>query len=386
MKKTSIAKLKLDETELALLIACFQPLPDPRLERRQLHKVIDIVVIGLATLISGGEGFTAMEAFGAAQQAQLKEFLELKNGIPSHDTFGRVFALLEPREFEQCLGRWVKQKIQLAPGEVIPIDGKTLRGSHDQSHAQAQIESVSAWAQQQGVLLAEVKVAADSNEITALPQVLALLNVEGCTVTVDALNCQKTVVEQIREQKADYVCALKGNHARLEQAVAEFLCAVREGRTSGLNYARHATVEKEHGRIETRQYWQASAPDWLPEFGEWRDLRSVGCVSATRTRGEVTSTETRYYLSSLAVEAPRFAAAVRGHWSIENSCHWVLDVVFEEDASRVRVRNAAENLGILRRFALNLLKRMETAKKQSVRSKRLRAAWEDDFWLKVLRN
>jgi hypothetical protein len=178
-----------------LLIACFQPLSDPRLERRQLHKLIDIVVIGLATLISGGEGFVDMQAFGEAKYTQLKEFLELKNGIPSHDTFGRVFALLDPREFEQCLGGWIKQKIQLAPGEVIPIDGKTLRGAHDQGRVQAQIESVSAWAQQQGGLLAEVKVAADSNEITAVPQVLALLNVAGCIVTFDALNCQKTIVK-----------------------------------------------------------------------------------------------------------------------------------------------------------------------------------------------
>jgi predicted transposase YbfD/YdcC len=384
MKKTPIAQL--DANDLALLLNCFQPLSDPRLERCKLHKLIDIVVIGLATLISGGEGFADMEAFGEAKQAQLKEFLELKNGIPSHDTFGRVFALLNPREFEQCLGRWIKQKIQLAPGEVIPIDGKTLRGSHDQSRAQAQMASVSAWAQQQGVLLAEVKVAADSNEITAVPAVLPLLNIEGCIVTFDALNCQKTIVAQIRAQKADYVGALKGNHPQLEQAVAEFLQAVQQGRTSGIAHARHETIEKDHGRIETRQYWQAAAPDFLPEFGEWCELQSVGCVISTRTLGEKTTTETRYYLSSLAVEAPRFARAVRGHWSIENSCHWVLDVIFGEDASRVRVANAAENLGLLRRFALNLLKRVETPKKQSVRSKRLRAAWEEDFWLKVLRN
>src|SRR5215467_9843259 len=209
MKKTPIAQL--EASDLALLLNCFQPLSDPRLERRKLHKLIDIVVIGLATLISGGEGFADMQAFGQAKRAQLKEFLELKHGIPSHDTFGRVLALLDPREFEQCLGRWIKQKIQLAPGEVIPVDGKTLRGSHDQSRAQAQIETVSAWAHQQGVLLAEVKVAADSNEITAVPQVLSLLKLAGCTVTVDALNCQKTIVAQVRAQQAEYVCALKGN-------------------------------------------------------------------------------------------------------------------------------------------------------------------------------
>lgn len=383
MKKTFST---LDPADLALLLECFQAVPDPRLERCKLHKLVDIIVIALATLISGGAGFVDMEAFGQAKHAQLKELLELKNGIPSHDTFGRVFGLLDPRAFAQCLERWVKQKIQLAPGEVVALDGKTLRGSHDQSRAQAQIESVSAWAHQQGVCLAQVKVAADSNEITAVPQVLQLLNVAGCVVTVDALNCQKTIVAQIRAQQADYVCALKGNHPQLQQAVVELLTAVRENRTSGLAYATHTTVEKDHGRIETREYWQAQAPDWLPEAAAWRDLCSVGSVTRTRTLGESTTTETGYYLSSLPVAVARFAMAARGHWSIENSCHWVLDVIFGEDGARVRVNNAAENLGILRRFALNLLKQMETPKKQSVRCKRLRAAWEEDFWLQVLRN
>jgi len=376
----------LEEIDIATLLDCFQPLSDPRLERCKLHKLIDIVVIGLCTIISGGQGFTDMETFGKAKCDELKQLLELKHGIPTHDTFGRVFALLAPAEFEQCLARWVKQKIQLAPGEVVPLDGKTLRGSHDRSRAQAQIESVGAWAQQQGVLLAQLKVADDSNEISAVPQVLQLLNVAGCTVTLDALNCQKTIVAQIREQKADYVCALKGNHPTLHTAVTEFLQALRENRTNGFNYATHTTVEKDHGRLETRRYWQAAAPDWLPEFSEWRDLQSVGCVETTRTLGEKTTTETRCYLSSLPVETGRFAGAVRGHWSIENSCHWVLDVTFGEDASRVRIGNAAENLGILRRFALNMIKRTATPKKQSVRTKRLRAAWENNFWLEILRN
>jgi predicted transposase YbfD/YdcC len=376
----------LEEIDIATLLDCFAPLTDPRMERCKLHKLIDIVVIGLCTIISGGQGFVDMETFGKAKQAELKKLLALQHGIPTHDTFGRVFALLAPAEFEQCLARWIKQTIQLAPGEVVPLDGKTLRGSHDRSRAQAQIESVGAWAHQQGVLLAQVKVADDSNEITAVPQVLQLLKVEGCTVTLDALNCQKTIVAQIREQKADYVCALKGNHPTLQTAVAEFLQAVRADRTSGLADATHTTVEKDHGRIETRRYWQAAAPDWLPEFADWRDLQSVGCVEATRTLGEKTTSETRYYLSSLPVAVERFGGAVRGHWSIENSCHWVLDVTFGEDASRVRVGNAAENLGILRRFALNLIKRTATPKKQSVRTKRLRAAWENDFWLEILRN
>jgi len=376
----------LDETDIATLLECFQPLTDPRLERCKLHQLVEVVVIGLCTIISGGQTLVDMETFGKAKLSQLRQLLELKKGIPTHDTFGRIFAVLNPNEFEQCLARWVQQKIQLAPGEVIPLDGKRLRGSHDHSRAQAQIESVGAWAHQQGVLLAQVKVAADSNEITAVPQVLRLLDVTGCTVTLDALNCQKTIVAQIREQKADYVCALKGNHPTLQTVAQEFLQTVQEGRTSGIAYATHETVGKEHGRIETRRYWQVAAPEWLPEFSEWRDLHSLGCVESTRTLREKTTVETRYYLSSLPLDVERFANAVRGHWSIENSCHWVLDVIFGEDASRIRVGKAAENMGILRRFALNMIKRTETPKKQSVRTKRLRAAWEDDFWLEILRN
>jgi predicted transposase YbfD/YdcC len=347
--------------------------------------LLDVVVVGLCAIISGGEGFTDMEAYGIAKLDWLKTFLDLKSGIPSHDTFGRVFALLDPQEFEQCLLEWVRRCVKFPKGEIVPIDGKTLCGSHDAANEQAQIELVSAWAHSRGVMLGQVKVSEHSNEMTAVPAVLRALNLEECIVTLDALNCQKKIVAQIREQKAEYVCALKGNHAVLEQEVAEFLTSVREDRTFGFAFATCQSVEKDHGRIETRRYWQAEAPDWLSEFEQWRDLKSVGLVESRREIGEKVSTETRYYLSSLPVEVERFARAVRGHWSIENCCHWVLDVVFGEDLSRVRVGNAAENLAVLRRLALNLLKTEKTAK-LSVRAKRLKAAWENNYLLKILRN
>jgi predicted transposase YbfD/YdcC len=374
-----------EEIQIETIIECFSELSDPRIDRRKFHKLLDVVVIGLCTVISGGEGFTDMEAYGKAKKEWLKTFLELEHGIPSHDTFGRVFAVLDPQEFEQCLLSWVKRCVNLPKGEIVPIDGKTLCGSHDRANEQAQIELVSAWARSQGVTLGQVKVSEDSNEMTAVPAILRALNVEDCVVTVDALNCQKKIVWQIREQKADYVCALKGNHAHLLEEVAEFLASVREDRTVGFAFATCQSVEKDHGRIETRRYWQAEAPDWLSEFGQWRDLKSVGLVEATREIGEQMTTETRYYLSSLPVEVDRFALAVRGHWSIENSCHWVLDVVFGEDNSRVRVGNAAENLAVLRRLALNLLKTEKTAK-LGVRAKRLKAAWDNNYLLKILRD
>ncbi len=375
-----------DQLNVAIptLIECFSDLPDPRLERCRRHKLLDLVVIALCAVVTGAQGPTEMEAFGEAKEAWLKQFLELPNGIPAHDTFGRVLRLLEPRQFEQCLRKWVQASFQLKPGDVLPVDGKTLRGSHDQAHEQAALEMVSVWAAAQGLTLGQVKVAADSNEITAVPQVLALLDLAGGTVTLDALHCQKKTVAQIRRQKADYVVALKKNQKQLYEAVADFLTAVRENRTAGFAVSTHQTLDKEHGRLETRRYWQSSAPDHLPEKELWQDLQSVGLVEATREiTGQPTTTEVRYYLSSLPVEARAFGHAVRTHWSIENGCHWVLDVVFSEDACRLRVGHAAENMSTLRRLALNLLNR-ERSDKRGVHVKRLKAALDEQYLLKVL--
>jgi len=376
---------KSSEISLETLIECFADLPDPRIDRCKKHKLIDIVVIGLCAVICGAEGPTDMEAFGEAKAEWLKQFLELPFGIPSHDTFGRVLSVIAPAEFERCLLNWVNAQVRLSGGEVVALDGKTLRGSHDRAKGQEAIEIVSAWAVSARLTLGQVKVADGSNEITAVPEVLRQLNVEGCIVTADALNCQKGIAAQIREQKADYVLVLKDNHKTLRAEVAEFLTSVREDRTWNYEIGTHQTTDGEHGRVETRRYWQATAPDHLSEKAAWRDLTSVGMVEATRELGEQRTTEVRYYLSSLPVDGPEFARAVRSHWGIENSCHWVLDVVLREDASRIRVGNAAENMSTLRRLALNLLRR-EKSEKRGVHVKRLKAALDEKYLLKVLRS
>ena len=376
-----------DSTKVAigLLIECFSPVSDPRMVRCQKHKLIDILIIALCSVIAGGQGPTEMEAFGQAKIEWLGQFLELPHGIPSHDTFGRVLSLIAPGEFQHCLLKWVSSNVKLGVGDVIPIDGKTLRRSHNKANEQDAVEIVSAWAASQRLTLGQVKVAEGSNEIAAVPQVLDLVSIEGATVTIDAIHCQKATVAKVREKKADYVVALKKNQKQQYEAVKEYLTSVREDRTHGFAVSTYQTIEKDHGRIETRKYWQADAPDFLPEKELWRDLKSVGLVEATREINGKTSTEVRYYLSSLPVQARHFGQAVRTHWAIENSCHWVLDVVFGEDDCRIRMGNAAENLSTLRRLAMNLLRR-EKSDKRGVQVKRLRAALDENYLLKVLRS
>lgn len=372
-------------TEIPTLVECFSSISDPRIERCRRHKLIDILVIALCTVLTGGQGPTEMEAFGEARFDWLKQFLDLPHGIPSHDTFGRVLSLLDPRQFERCLLQWVNTQIRLGAGEVIPIDGKTLKRSHNKARGQEAIEIVSAWAASERLTLGQVKVAEGANEITAVPEVLDLLNIEGATVTVDAMHCQKTTVAKIRQKKADYVVALKKNQKHLHDAVEEYLTSVREDRTHGLAISTYQTVEKGHGRMEIRKYWQAEAPDFLPDKELWQDLKSVGLVEARREMNGKATTEVRYYVSSLPVQAQRFGHAIRTHWGIENSCHWVLDVVLREDDCRLRIGNAAENMSTLRRLAMNLLRR-EKSDKRGVKVKQLKAALNENYLLKVLRS
>jgi predicted transposase YbfD/YdcC len=365
------------------LMEHFEDLKDPRREHGQEHKLIDLIVIGILAVICGANDCVGMEEFGQAKEMWLKTFLELPNGIASHDTFGRVFARLKPGEFRRCFINWVRAVAALTAGEIVAIDGKTVRRSYDRSGGQSAVELVSAWAQTNRLTLGQVKVAADSNEITAVPELLRLFDISGCIVTVDALNTQKENAQQIRAPEADYVLALKDNHPTLPKEVADFLEAAQQGRTLNDQISQHQTVDGEHGRIETRQYWQVEALPHLHEYDQWPDLRSVGLVHATREIGEKVTTQTRYYLSSLPVDARRFAEAVRGHWSVENSCHWVLDVVFREDDSRVRTGHAPENLGLLRRWVHSLLQQEPTAK-VGVQNKRLKAAWDQQYLLKLL--
>lgn len=366
------------------LFAHFADLPDPRKRPHECdHLLFDIITIAILAVICGANEVTAIETFGRARQEWLATFLVLPHGIPSHDTFGRVLARLSPHEFERCFRSWVAAVAQLTDGEVVAIDGKTVRRSHARAVGQGALALVSAWAQANRLTLGQYRVAATSNEITAVPELLQLLDVKGCIVTVDAINTQKDTAQAIRERGADYVLALKANHGLLYEDVRALCEAVADNRTANLPYATHQTLDGEHGRLETRRYLSVVAPQYLPGFEEWQDLVRVGRGEATREVGTKVSVETRYYLTSLAVDAPRLAHAVRGHWSVENSCHWVLDVVFGEDDCRVRTGHAAENFALLRRLANSLLQQEKTAK-VGIANKRFNAALDLRYLLKVL--
>lgn len=362
----------------------FAELPDPRRSQGRRHKLRDILAVALCAVLCGADDFTEMEEFGETREAWLRQFLELPHGIPSHDTFGRVFAALDPQAFGRCFMSWVRGVAELSEGAIVSIDGKAVRRSYDAARDCPAIKLVSAWARENRLTLGQVKVAAGSNEIRAVPELLRALAVKGCVVTTDALNCQKEIAAEVRRQGADYVLALKGNHGSLHERVEQFLSSVREGRTHGFTVGEHRSVEKEHGRIEERHFWQVQAPADLTASGEWDGLRTVGRCEAVRELDGLVSRHQRYYLSSLPVEAEKFAEAVRGHWAVENSCHWVLDVVFSEDDSRVRVGQAAENFATLRRIINNLLQQ-ERSVKLGVKAKRLKAALDENYLLKVLR-
>ena len=314
----------------------------------------------------------------------MQTFLALPNKIPSHDTFGRVFAALDPVAFAECFQHWIASVARATAGRIVAIDGKTLRQSFDTASAKAAIHLVSAWASHNHLLLGQVKTEAKSNEITAIPQLLKLLELQGCIVTIDAMGCQKDIAHQITNQEADYVLALKANHPIVYEEVSTFLnTAVAEG-FGRYSYDYDETLDGDHGRIEVRRVWSTSAIDWFADRDQWPGLRSFGLVEAQRTVGEHTSIERRYYLSSLpGNDAQQLSSAVRSHWGIENSLHWVLDVAFREDDCRVRQGHADENFATLRRIALHLLKHEQTAK-VGFQTKRLMSGWDENYLLKVL--
>jgi len=364
----------------------FADLDDPRIDRSKLHKLLDIVVIAICAIICSADDWVAVEMFGNAKHEWLKKFLELPNGIPSHDTFGRVFGALDPEQFESCFLNWISAVSEITQGQVVALDGKTLRRSHDKTLGKKAIVMVSAWATANGLVLGQKKVDEKSNEITAIPELLQALEISGCIITIDAMGCQKEIAADIVDQDADYILSLKENHGNLYADVELLFDDLEESQFTAYEYDYERTVNKGHGRIETRQSWTISDPEvlrYLRGTEEWEKLTSVVKVQAERRTLEKTTVEIRYYLASLEGNARRILDSTRAHWGIENSLHWVLDIAFREDECRVRKGFGAQNLATLRHIAVNLLKQEKTVK-AGVKSKRLRAGWDEDYLLKVL--
>lgn len=379
-----VSRVNLDLT--SSLHAAFADLPDPRANNR-IHPLINIVLIALLAVIAGADDYTEFEEYGHAKHAFLGRFLKLEEGIPSHDTFARVFALLDPTRWQACCLDWVRHALrgQLEPEDLIALDGKVLRGSG--SDAERAVNLVSAWSTRAGLCLAQTQVNGKSNEITALPpliETLDLLDLSGCTVSVDAVGAQREVARLLTEKRAAYLLALKDNQARLAEDVAWLFRDAFQRGFQGVGHDYFETNERWHGRDEHRCCWVLSEVSFL-EPHAWPGLRAVALVESQRTIQGVSSLERRYFLSSLEASAVRTLGAVRGHWGVENSLHWALDVVFNEDAHRARSGHAAANLGVLRRLALNLLHRAPAPKRgMSLKGKRKRAGWDDAFLERVL--
>jgi len=364
------------------LITIFSRMEDPRIDRQRLHKLIDIIVIAICAVICGADTWVDIANYGNKKIAFLKKFLKLPNGIPSHDTFGRVFSLLDAEAFQVCFFEWVRLVQEKIDGQVIAIDGKQLRRSHDRRKGKNALHLVSAWVKANHLVLGQMKVDGKSNEITAIPALLEMIDVKGCIVTLDAMGCQKEIAKKIVEKGGDYVLAVKENQGKLYKDI-RFLFRFEDGQGYD-DYQK--TVNKAHGRVEIRECWTISDEDWLDylkQRKDWSALNTLIMVKAERRIGEEISKQTRFYISSSTRNAKDLLSAVRDHWSIENGLHWVLDVAFREDESRVRIGHAAHNFATIRRLATTLLKR-ETSAKGGIKAKRLQAGWDDDYLLTVL--
>lgn len=362
----------------------FSELIDPRKNNHnKRHLLSDILVLTILASICGAETWTDVEEFGKAKEEWLRTFLQLPNGIASHDTIGDLYSRLSPTQLQSCFLSWVQSMVQVRSGDIIPIDGKTVKRSFDRKDGRGAIHMVSAWSSANGLVLGQLKTAEKSNEITAIPELLGMIDIKGCIVTIDAMGTQKEIAKQIIEQEGDYVLALKGNQGGLFEDVKLYLDSIVDGKLKKRSYQTISTLDKGHGRIEERHYWMTESIDWLPQKELWSGLKSVGVVEAIRHIGDKTSVERRYYIASLSADIKKFSEAVRTHWSIENQLHWSLDVSFNEDQCRVRKDNAPENFSVIRHIALNMLK-MEKTSKVGLAVKKNKAGWDNRYLCKIL--
>jgi predicted transposase YbfD/YdcC len=375
----------MSQTATVSVRRCFADVPDPRREHLRLHSLWDLIAITICAVVAGADTWVDVAKYGERKFEWLQTFLELPNGIPSHDTFDRVFRLLDPEALQQGFHLWMTALVEATAGRLVAVDGKALRHSFDTAAGKGPLHLVSAWASENNLMLGQRAVDCKSNEITAIPELLKILELKGALVTIDAMGCQKAIAAQIDAAGADYVLALKGNqetiHADVQQAFIDGL----ENNFAGVEHHCYRTYEEEHGRKERREYHVMSLPEGFADrHPQWVGLRSLGMVIRERQVGDAEpSDEVHHYLNSLAPKVKLFARAVRGHWGIENSLHWVLDIAFREDESRLRKDHGPENLALMRRLAVSLLKNDET-EETGIACKRKQAGWDNDYLLQVL--
>lgn len=366
------------------LLRAFAELKDPRVNRTKRHSLTDILAIAICAVICGADGWVQVQEFGDCKKKWFKTFLDLPNGIPSHDTFGRVFAALDPVAFEECFRKWVSALATASQGRLIAIDGKTIRRSLDAASGKAAVHLVNAWCEANHMALGQLATDAKSNEITAIPELLKLLDLKGAVVTIDAGGCHKKIAQQIVEQGGDYILQLKGNQGTLHKETVMLFDQCLTDDCHGIAYSTATTTDKGHGRIEQRRLWATSEVNWFAEKAKWKDLRSLIRVQAKRTVHGETSSEYRYYISSRPADnASGLLGHIRQHWGVENKLHWCLDISFREDECRIRKGHAAENFARLTRIAMNLLN-AETTNRRGIKTKRLCCGWDHDYLLKVM--
>lgn len=352
----------------------FSPLTDPRIKLKTRHILVEIVAMTLCGIIAGADDWVEIGDFSKEKEEWLKTFLQLPYGTPSHDTFGRVFSLINPEEFGTCFISWLQCLFPMIDSDTIAIDGKTARRSHDRINGKKPIHMVSAWAAKQGLVLGQVKIDEKSNEITAIPELLRTLDLESCVVTIDAMGAQTKITKQIIDQKGDYVISLKGNQGNLNDEVRQLFEDAEKNGYDHLIHDTHTTVDGGHGRVETRRCVVTNDTDWYADKSKWAGLNTFAMIESTRDLGDKIENDTRFFISSLPMDAERLLEVARDHWAVENSLHWCLDIAFREDECRVRKNNAPENLAIIRRFALSLIKNDPT-RKTGIKASRKRAGW-----------